>query len=59
VVSEAHREPGGAAFVWLGFGTPAGRWTVEQVPVQGSGETSHASLTTQVLERARRLLDAP
>jgi nicotinamide-nucleotide amidase len=56
VVSEITHETAGTAFVWLGVGWPNGRWEVQQVPVQAGGETAHATLTTQILERVRRFL---
>jgi hypothetical protein len=56
VVGEVTRDPDGAGFVWLGLGLPDGRWEIQRVPAQAGGETAHASLTTQLLERVRRRL---
>jgi hypothetical protein len=56
VVGQAGVSDTGARSVWLGFGDPNGDWQVQRVPAQGSGETAHHGLTTQILDRLRRHL---
>jgi nicotinamide-nucleotide amidase len=56
VVSEVDWEAAGRGSVWMGLGWPGERWDAQRLPVQGTGETAHASLTTQILERVRRQL---
>ncbi len=57
VVSEPHQEPSGSRSVWLGWGAQNGRWDSQKVSLSGSGESAHAALTTQILDRLRRQLN--
>lgn len=50
------RSEAGVMGVWLAFGLPDDKWETQFVPMRGSGETAHAQLTTQVLDRLRRWL---
>ena len=54
VVSEPGQDASGSSFVWLGWGSAEGGWEAQKIAVSGSGETAHASLTTQILDRLRR-----
>jgi nicotinamide-nucleotide amidase len=47
---------GSGSFAWVVFGLPEDRWETHRLPVQGSSETAHANLTTQILDRLRRTL---
>jgi nicotinamide-nucleotide amidase len=59
VVGEITRDTSGATGVWLGFGGPKRVWQTQWLRVQGAGETAHASLATQVLDRLRKALATP
>jgi len=55
-VGEATGAGGSAPQVWVAFGAPNQSWQTQCVPVQGSGETAQANLTTQIWDRLRRQL---
>jgi nicotinamide-nucleotide amidase len=55
-IGERGSDDAGKGSVWMAFGSSPDELEAEQVEVQGSGETAHANLVTQVLDRLRRRL---
>ncbi|MCX6907307.1 MAG: hypothetical protein NTY01_04610, partial [Verrucomicrobia bacterium] len=56
VTGEASADSSGARSCGVLFRLGGERWEFVRVPVQGSGETAHAGLVTQIWDRLRRLL---
>ncbi len=56
VVGEAESPTASGASLWVAFGLPKDRWEFQPVPFRGNNESAQANLTTQILDRMRRLL---
>ncbi len=56
VIGEVSMDNAGARLCEVLFHLGGERWEFVRVPVQGSGETAHANLVTQIWDRLRRLL---